>query len=340
MSSFNLSGIFKEQNFRERCNKAQGVVEWRDDGVLLECVKVRSSPSEGKTIYFNEITNDDEMRETEYLSQHDNYKNRIIRYLHDVYPLTSVMKWVKMNIEQLITLTESFEVIYRLPLDYIPNISIKYPEMSNHQFYRIPKDVHLGQLPNRPPYPNNTWVEVIHFGPLDIKYSKFRQEYFSGTYYYHATGSGVYLYLGKTLQALNKVNALKTLGASNSDIYTKSGYSLKMWVDLHQKSNPGKDFNGALNDIIEKMNQGTNFAYLNNQPRYFGLGDKGDPFLANLALKKGYNTIQLIKEAQQTDTNHINIGFEIIDLQLPIKSQAKLMVGKYIDYTSPPPPPS
>lgn len=68
------------------------------------------------------------------------------------------MKWVKMNIEELITLTETF--------DYVPNISIKYPEISYHQFYRIPKYVHLGQLPDK------TWVEVVYFGPLNINFCR------------------------------------------------------------------------------------------------------------------------------------------------------------------------
>lgn len=50
-----------------------------------------------------------------------------------------------------------------------------------------------------------------------------------------------------------------------------------MWVDLHQKTHypQEKDNKKALND---KMDKGTNFAFLNGNPRYFGLSDMGDPF--------------------------------------------------------------
>jgi len=57
---------------------------------------------------------------------------------------------------------------------------------------------------------------------------------------------------------------------------------------------------------------------------YYGLGDSGDTFLAQLARDRGYDTIQLLREAQMSVEGDAVVGNELIHLYEPSYSQTFL----------------
>jgi hypothetical protein len=81
----------------------------------------------------------------------------------------------------------------------------------------------------------------------------------------------------------------------------------------------------ALTTQINAMATGQNKIKSGGEVCYYGLGNTGDGLLAKAALQEGYDTIQLIHEAQLgCDEKGILIGFEIIDLRNPLVSSRLL----------------
>jgi hypothetical protein len=257
----------------------------------------------------------------------DDLKQSYVDYFMTVYPMTNKTFWRKLPMNELRTLYENLEIWYNYP---------GHPEGSQpirsafRPFYRIPKDVNLQQHFNHKGFPDNSWVEVYHVGNMNTDFD-IPPELFAGTFYYVAKGSGVFLPMGRTLVAMNKIDALKKLKVPNEIIKTNAGEMFLSWLNReekrlikqHPEMTPKKISTLALTTQINAMASGQNKIKIKTGEKecYYGLGNAGDGLLAKAALKEGYDTIQLIHEAQMgCDKMGVRSGFEIIDLRNPLAS--------------------
>jgi hypothetical protein len=201
-------------------------------------------------------------------------------------------------------------------------------------FYRLPDGVVLEQVEDPVPVPPHTDVEVVHFGPLNTDFPVQECGMFSGTFYYKARGSGVFLNTGRTLVAYNKVHALQQLGVPEAKMLEIAGKSFTAFVrrdanriEARTGVDRGVAVAQALAGVVQDMVDGQALREWRGTLQFYGLGSAGDSYLVLQAMAKGYDTIQLLSEAQsppQPDAPRANVGFEIIHLRFPDYSQRLL----------------
>jgi hypothetical protein len=314
-----------------RCREKNGILQWNDSGVLVSCAEPRKDITDPTNILFR-AKDEIEPLSGLYFSSTTEERDRYIRYFATVYPGTDKEIWEAMSIEQLQQLYENLEIWYDIGTAPSGKQSTR---AAFKPFYRVPSDVNLQQNVNHKTFPKNCWVEVYHAGNLNTDFY-IPSQFFSGTYYYPARGSGVFLRLGKSLVAPNKVAALKMLKVPNDVIFQYSGKSFKRWLTREAKylktQNPEmaneEILKLALDTQIDKMKNGKNYTRSGKERKdicYYGIGSEADSLLAFSALQKGYDTIQLFSESQLgCDQRGVLTGFEIIDLKTPDDSAQNL----------------
>ena len=167
-----------------------------------------------------------------------NEKERLQLYLTLVYP-NAKDTWYSMNLQELKHYYTHLEFYYKLPAKIMPTTKIIIHRTKDKAFYKVPIGVILDQDPNRTGI-ISPYIEVTHFGS---SYSFLRKpELFNGTYYYPATGSGLFLPVGNTLISYNKAHALKLLDVLNTDIVKIGGKDFQNFLR--------KDSIAAWNKII------------------------------------------------------------------------------------------
>lgn len=316
------------------CKSLNGSLQWADDGVLTVCVKPRSQYDESTiTLYQakDHIIADESPPNT---------KQSYVNYFMTVYPSTKKSMWNKMSVSQLRELYNNLEIWYNYP--NVPN-DTQPTRAAFKPFYRVPSGVNLQQyLKERKSYPSNTWVEVFHAGNMNANFY-IPPELYAGTFYYAAKGSGVFLQMGKSLIALNKLDALRKLKVPNDIIKSVAGKAFNRWLVRAEKAlkikypdkSPEEISKIALNTQITDMASGKNSITASEGICYYGLGDTGDHLLATIAVQEGYDTIQLVNEAQLgCDERGVLDGFEIIDLRNPLESASRLRTIIPDDYPS------
>jgi hypothetical protein len=305
----------------EICRKENGSLQWAEDGILTVCVEPRKK-YEDPTIVLHQAKD-------HLPPPTSDLKQAYVNYFMMVYPGTKVSFWKQMSVDQLRILYENLEIWYNYP----NHPTGKQAKRSAFKpFYRVPDGINLQQYVDRKGYPDDTWIEVFHAGHMNTDFF-IPSEMFAGTFYYPAKGSGVFLPLGRSLVARNKVEALKKLGVPNDVIGAAGGKAFKRWLLREEKKvakenptmTPEEVSRLALDNQIKEMASGKNKTRSGLTQCYYGLGDTGDGLLAKAAIQEGYDTIQLIQEAQLgCDINGVLEGFELIDLRNP-KTSAKLL---------------
>lgn len=149
-----------------------------------------------------------------------------------------------------------------------------------------------------------------------------------GVYYYLTPGSGVYVNLGNTLVANNKLDALRKLGFSNAQIANSlntpgtaywpayyggdlpPGYEKKYFIDLVRQYMAQYSCRQeyAENALINAAIDETDYLY----GRVNDTGWQVDVDNFNLGRAQGYDTIQLTSQANMNN----GWAFEIIDLRI------------------------
>ena len=302
--------------FIDKCLSEGGIPQWGDDGVRFVCAKPRKVYDQPVEILIKE-----NLEPMQFLGSE---KEKLVRYFQNVYPSTSLAFWKNLSIEKLEEMYSNLEIWYDFPGTNDPSTPKSKRAAKMMPFYRVPDSVDLQQFVDKKPQRSSTWMEVYHSGPMNTDFY-IPTGLFAGTYYYPAKGSGVFLPLGKTLIAYNKVHALKKLRVPNDVILENSGPSFKRWYTREIKRNGG-DEKTALNSIISEMVKGKNSTKdSKGQYCYFGLSDQGDPLMAYAAIQQGYDSIQLIREAQKgCSPDGVLVGFELIHLRAPGES-AKML---------------
>jgi len=338
-------------DFRARCDAVNGVVQFNEDGVLMQCVEQQEDLTSPLVVYFDEFTPQQAAINSIPIMQMDTEQNRLATYFSIVYEATPPSAWHSLSLAYLVYLWRALELYWILPPSIMPNtpMTVRRPE-GEASFYRIPN---MAVIQQRPLYtlddaaPNNAQVEIVHFGDLNRSLPVKLIETFTGTYFYKATGSGTSISMGdKTLVAWNKVHALTILGATPLQIYENAGYLFTSIVDnytivLSSEMDSSSAFQSALDAVVGLMVDGKSVLELGDGSiTYFGLGENGDSFLALQAITQGYTSIQLMREAQWVprESNALNpIGYEIIVLDRPAEASSQLMVTlpyPYITYAA------
>ena len=323
------------------CREKDGILQWNDSGVLVACVEPRKEVTDQTNVLFR-AKDDIKALSGIYLSSNTEQKDRYIRYFATIYPSTKLEIWKDMTLEKLQQIYENLEIWY----DIGTAPSGKQTTRAAYKpFYRIPEGINLQQNVQHKTFPKNCWAEVYHAGNLNTDFY-IPSQFFSGTYYYPSRGSGVFLRLGKSLIAPNKVSALKMLKVPNDVIFQYSGESFKRWLAREakyiKKTNPHLEndvvLKQALDTQIEKMKNGKNSINVGKDGKdicYYGIGSEADSLLAFSALQKGYDTIQLFAEGQLgCDQRGVLTGFEIIDLRTPDDSAQNLSMYVPDEYVS------
>ena len=346
---------------KEECQTKGGVLNWVGDSVLLTCNNIVRFGQPESPI-FNELDQVKAAIASGALKPATE-KDRLVEYFKLVYPNSPATSWSSMSEADLVGRYQKLEIYYKMPPEIQPATPITPRRDVTNQFFRVPNGVTLDQdanvLGQVGPY-----LEVIRFGPM---YSFFADPtLFVGTYYYPVRGSGLYLPLGKTLVAYNKVHAMKLLGAANDQIVLYGGRDFQSFLRRDSESaeftadafvsvcavnkratsnNPGCDkiFNyfantirykaKALDRLVGEMAAGKSLRYdtraVNGVTKktlvYYGCGDTGDKFLAQLARNRGYNTLQFLREAQMELDGDAIVGYELLHLVENAYSQTALM---------------
>ena len=244
------------------CREKDGILQWNDSGVLVACVEPRKEVTDQTNVLFR-AKDDIKALSGIYLSSNTEQKDRYIRYFATIYPSTKLEIWKDMTLEKLQQIYENLEIWY----DIGTAPSGKQTTRAAYKpFYRIPEGINLQQNVQHKTFPKNCWVEVYHAGNLNTDFY-IPSQFFSGTYYYPSRGSGVFLRLGKSLIAPNKVSALKMLKVPNDVIFQYSGKSFKRWLTREAKylktqhpELPNEQIlKLALDTQIEKMKNGKNY---------------------------------------------------------------------------------
>ena len=156
-----------------------------------------------------------------------NEKERLELYMSLVYPNANVNRWRQMTLETIQAYYKDMEFYYKLPNQIMPTTQVTIHRSSDKQFYRVPKGVIVDQDQNRTGM-TGPYIEVTRFGPT---YSFLRDPtIFTGTYYYPVKGSGLYLPIGRSLVAYNKVHALKMLNTPNTEIVRIGGRDFQSFL--------------------------------------------------------------------------------------------------------------
>lgn len=345
------------------CQSKRGAINWVNDAKLLTCDNIIPFGQPESPI-FREMDRVQAMVDNGTFKP-ANEKEKLALYFKIVYPSSDPKKWDAMTEAQLVDYYQHLELYYSMPAAIMPTTPITRRRTADKQFYRVPNGVILDQDPDRLGE-SGTYLEVIRFGPM---YNFFTDPtLFLGTYYYPAKGSGLYLPLGRTLVAYNKVHAMKLLGAQDAQIVLYGGrdfqsflrkdsadpkYSSEQPVSVcvvNKKgtaNDPGCNniFNyftsvvkykpGALKVMIQEMVSGkclrqeTRMVEAGKPSRktlvYYGCGDTGDKFLAQMARNRGYNTVQCLREAQMELNGDAVVGNELIHLVENVYSQTALL---------------
>jgi hypothetical protein len=348
---------------KSTCLLQGGAINWVNDAQLLSCDNIVPFGSPESPIFkeYDKIT----QLITNGTYKPVSEKEKLALYFKIVYPNADPKKWDNMTEEKLVDYYQHLELYYNLQPEIMPMTPIIKRRTTDKQFFRVPNGVILDQDPDRlsqvGPY-----LEVIRFGPM---YNFFVDPtLFVGTFYYPAKGSGLYLPLGKTLVAYNKVHAMKLLGAPNTQIILYGGRDFQSFLrkdsNLPQYSSEpfisvcvvdkratvndptcAKLYNyftkvvkykaGALTTMINEMVSGKCLRYDNRvvvqgQPAkqtliYYGCGDTGDKFLAQMARNRGYSTLQFLREAQMELNGDAVVGNELMHLVENVYSQTALL---------------
>jgi len=365
-------------NFKKICRNKGGTInlyksgapEVPFSGALLSCEK-RGEYGTPEVILASEIEVIlEKIKKGEYSPK--NEKERLQLYLSLVYPKTD--KWKYMSEKELYNYYMDLEFYYKLPKDIMPETLIKIHRNKDNSFYRVPDGVILDQDTERTGV-TTPYIEVTRFGPSSALMRDPRL--FNGTYYYPSKGSGLFLPVGNTLIAYNKVHAMKMLDVPNSDIVRVGGRDFQsflkkdsdaLWKDIKAK-NPKVDrkdywvkvcavnkhakyqdkkcepyfgsytneiwyIEEALDKIINEMTQGNSLRMDTRKQKdgqekkvkvYYGLGDSGDKFLANIAKNRSYDSLQFLRESQMSMDGDAIVGSEYLHLMEPSYSQSSLM---------------
>lgn len=363
--------------FKKMCRDKGGTInlfksqspESKNSGVLLSCEK-RAEYGTPEIIIASEIENIlKNIKDKKYSPK--NEKERLQLYLSLVYPQSD--KWKDMSEKELHDYYMDLEFYYKLPENIMPKTIIKINRDKENRFYRVPDGVILDQDPNRPGI-TTPYIEVTRFGPSSALMRDPRL--FNGTYYYPAKGSGLFLPIGNTLIAYNKVHAMKMLDIPNTDIVKVGGRDFQsflrkdsegLWKKIKSKNpdanredywvrvcavnkhSDSQDENcqpyfgsytneiwyipEALDNMINEMVQGKSLRidirYYKGKNRpvkvYYGLGDSGDKFLANIAKNRSYDSLQFLRESQMKIHGDAIVGNEFLHLMEPSYSQSFLL---------------
>jgi hypothetical protein len=322
-------------SFRDRCDNINGIVQFNEEGILMQCVEPASMLGSNLVVYFDEFTPQQEEQYSTVVDVVDTEQNRLAVYLSIVYNATPLQAWSSLSLQQLTNIWQSLEFWYVLPSDIMPQTPIpnRRPEREAI-FYRMPDQVVLEQ-----PYlytledgiPSGQQIEVCHFGSINVSEPYKPIQSFTGTYFYRSRGSGTSISTGpKTLVAWNKVHALVLLGVPNEDIYANAGLRFKTSVKERSRTMTQAL---ALSTVVTEMSQGKCLSVSNSSTSggltYYGLGEMGDSFLALQALTQGYSSLQLVREAQflPVGSRFVNpVGFEFIRLLIPSQASEDLQV--------------
>jgi hypothetical protein len=219
----------KEQAFttKSKCQAQGGVINWTGSALLLTCDKIIPfNPTAPEPIIFSEIAEVQSKIDSGQYAPKDE-KERLALYFQIVYPNSDPATWTKKTLAELQDYWQGLEVYYKLPASIQPTTQIIVKRRPGKQFYRVPNGVLLDQDPERRGV-LASYLEVIRFGPM---YNLFADpSLYPGTFYYPAKGSGLFLPLGRTLIAYNKVHAMKLLGAPNSEIVKYGGRDFQSFL--------------------------------------------------------------------------------------------------------------
>jgi hypothetical protein len=355
----------KEIAFQSKaaCQSKMGVINWVTNAKLLTCDAIVPFGQPESPIFR-------ELDQIQALIDNGTYKpanekDKLAIYFSIVYPNADPNKIKSMSDQQLIDWYQHLELYYTLPAAIMPATPITRRRQVGKQFYRVPEGVILDQDPDRLGEVGN-YLEVIRFGPM---YNFFTDpSLFVGTYYYPAKGSGLYLPLGRTLVAYNKVHAMKLLNSPNSQIVIYGGRDFQSFLSKDSGDPKYKDeafvsacvankkatandpsclkiFNyfsqvikykpSALDNMIAEMCAGKCLRYETRSVAsgqadkktlvYYGCGDTGDKFLAQMARNRGYNTLQFLREAQMELNGDAVVGNEIVHLVENVYSSTALV---------------
>jgi hypothetical protein len=150
------------------------------------------------------------------------------------------------------------------------------------------------------------------YSNVEITHNSWYQE--PGLYFYLASGSGIYLNLGKTLIAVDKLDAMHKLGLSNMYIFKHTdiiyynhgvfGWTINDLYNLAQKKN--MSLKQYINYIFNVKNEQNDYklSFISSQPSY-------DNLIYLNAKKQGYDTVQFTAQRNGVD----GWGFEIMDIR-------------------------
>jgi len=359
--------------FQKKCRDAKGSIMWYksddaddyDSGRLLSCRQVIDFENQESLPLFSEYEDiESKVKRGEYAPSTE--KQRLKLYFSLVYPETPMMVWENMSKHNLVQRYQDLEVYYRMPKAIEPQTPRRIVRSKEPRFYRLPRGVILDQRNNRKAS-TKAYIEVVRFGTFN---RPFRDPVdFQGTYYYPVRGSGVFLPLGNTLVVNNKVSALTQLGVTPKEMLPYAGKafikflqtdSKAAWREIKEnnpdakkskywKTTAGRKYiPSALTRMVEEMNEGKCLREAcvrviedgktvdKSNLVYYGIGPSADEFLAQMASSRGYDSIQLLKEAQAGITRDAVVGSEIIHLMEPLASQNTL---RRLDPTMTPLPP-
>lgn len=194
----------EEWAFRTRCKSVNGVLNVVD--VLTTCRQIVSYGSPF-------LTFDQEIQNINWAAlPSSNELERLQSYFSVVYGSPAV--WKSKNLSELQNLWTSLEFRWDLPIK--PTTPTPPVRRSNSKFYQSQSlKGTLDQDPHRPGE-NLKYVEVVRFGTAVSKYDN--EQLFAGTYYWPVRGSGLFLHVGKTLFAYNKIHAFRLLGCTYEEI--------------------------------------------------------------------------------------------------------------------------
>jgi hypothetical protein len=233
----------KEQAFdtKSKCQAQGGVINWTGNALMLTCDKIIPfDPKAPEPIIFTEIA-EIQAKIDSGVYKPTTEQERLALYFSIVYPNSDPKKWQSMSLAELEDYWQGLEVYYNFPAAIQPTTKIIVNRRPGKQFYRVPNGVLLDQDPERRGI-LASYIEVIRFGPM---YNLFADpSLYPGTFYYPAKGSGLFLPLGRTLIAYNKVHAMKLLGAPNSEIVKYGGRDFQSFLrrdtDAYEKTPEGR----------------------------------------------------------------------------------------------------
>jgi hypothetical protein len=219
--------------FMTACEAANGAVNfYKSDhasdafsGTLLSCQKLVEYGSK-EVILFAEIQ-DIQQKIKAGVYAPKNERERLITYFNIVYPEATSGEFDEMSTDNLVDYWKNLELYYKLPIEIMPQTPVTIRRDGKSKFYTVPDGIILDQSQNRTSI-TTPYIEVTRAGS-DASFLR-NPMMFTGTYYYPAKGSGVFLPLENTLVAYNKVHALKMLDVPNTSIVTVGGTDFQFFL--------------------------------------------------------------------------------------------------------------